>query len=726
MLRIKTKTIVIDILGKMSQILENVSTCKHEECLEIIEECYISTIQMKSCLEKELDEENQIVDLLQLLEIQLRELLYGKNDVTKIKEIGSKLVELKNKMEKLNAKHQIVFFPYKASMWDSLESIWKAACEDNRYEVKVVPIPYFDRDEAGNMTKMHWEGNEFPEYVRITRYDEYDLEESKPEIVFIHNPYDEYNIVTSVHPDYYSSRIKNYTNRLVYVPYFILDDMKLSDKALINQKKHYCLTAAVFNSDYVVVQSEDMRQIYINVLCEATGEHTRKKWTDKILGLGSPKVDKVLGTNKENINIPEEWLKVIKKEDGSWKKIVFYNTSLGFYLHYFHFILDKIENALTMFKSLSDEVALIWRPHPLYLSTIEATHPEQKEKYIRMVETYKAGGWGIYDDTPDMHKALALSDMYYGDGSSVARLYEKTGKPVMTQHVRIKWDEEEKNKSIRLGAFAECGAKCYATATEFNGLFLVEENGGVKFLDLFSEDAAFKKNLFSDAVSFDNKILFVPKSAEHIYIYDTVTEEFDVKEFSMYIEDEEYVELDKFLKGEEDDEYIYLIPKTYPVVVSYQKKTGKIEYLKKDSPTTKIGTAESYVSCIHNTMKKAGFEKIDENFYVDKKTRIKRKVRPLQQVGKKIVCSVEDMYFGDNDRDMLLVDMNNYTIEKLCYEIKNIEECKQSLLNHKKWKDYLYESNVCEVKDVISNMKKESPINVGKNIGQTIYETLCL
>ena len=38
-------------------------------------------------------------------------------------------------------KKEIVFLPYKASMWDSLESIWRAAAEDPGWDAYVIPIP---------------------------------------------------------------------------------------------------------------------------------------------------------------------------------------------------------------------------------------------------------------------------------------------------------------------------------------------------------------------------------------------------------------------------------------------------------------------------------------------------------------------------------------------------------------------------------------------------------
>ena len=51
----------------------------------------------------------------------------------------------------------------------------------------------------------------------------------------------------------------------------------------------------MYNADKVIVQSEDMRQVYIKVLMKESGDCSaaaRKYWENKILGLGSPKYDK--------------------------------------------------------------------------------------------------------------------------------------------------------------------------------------------------------------------------------------------------------------------------------------------------------------------------------------------------------------------------------------------------------------------------------------------------
>lgn len=355
----------------------------------------------------------------------------------KVSALGGQIAQIREALSK-EMKKEAIFLPYKAAMWDSLESVWMSAKDDEEYIARVMPIPYFDRGEKGEFKEMHWEGEMFPSYVPITPYEDYDLAEHQPDMIFIHNPYDNYNRVTSIHPDYYSDKLKNYTEKLVYIPYFVLDDVKPTNAEYIEEKKHYCLTPAVMNADTVIVQSEDWRQIYIDVLTEEMGEHTRAKWERKILGLGSPKSDKMMNTRREDVEVPEDWMNVILKPDGTWKKIIFYNVGLGAFLENHEIMLDKIESVLKTFEENKDDVALLWRPHPLYKQTIESMRPEYGARYDAIVEKYKAEGWGIFDDTPDMNRAVALSDAYFGDHSSVARLYKELGKPIMYQDATIR------------------------------------------------------------------------------------------------------------------------------------------------------------------------------------------------------------------------------------------------------------------------------------------------
>ena len=91
---------------------------------------------------------------------------------------------------------------------------------------------------------------------------------------------------------------------------------------------------------------------------------------------------------------------------------------------------------LNVFKE-RDDVVLLWRPHPLSVTTYQRMRPNLLQAYLQIIEKYKEEGWGIYDDTPDMNRAIAISDAYYGDGGSLVALYQCTGKPIMIQNINV-------------------------------------------------------------------------------------------------------------------------------------------------------------------------------------------------------------------------------------------------------------------------------------------------
>ena len=331
-------------------------------------------------------------------------------------------------------KKEMVFLPYKASMWDSLESVWRAAYEDkDNCLAYVIPIPYCDRNPDGTAKEWHCERDLFPKDVPTLDWQEVDLKTMHPDVIFYHYPYDNCNRVTSQDEAYYSSNLKECADKLIYIPYFVLgepefdyEDPEKADEVLEAEEEwsSYILEPGIFNADYSIVQSEAMKKVYVNVLTRHTNA-SREYWEEHILGLGSPKYDKVSTSKREDFELPEEWKKIIRG-----RKTILYNTCLVAMLKNPRKFLEKIRSVLKTFKE-QDDVALWWRPHPLLRSTFEAMHPEYLADYNDIVNTYRSDGWGVYDDTADMDRSIACTDGYYGDWSSLVKLYEKTGKQIM-------------------------------------------------------------------------------------------------------------------------------------------------------------------------------------------------------------------------------------------------------------------------------------------------------
>lgn len=363
------------------------------------------------------------------------------NTATAYQALTAQMDTVRRKMDKdFPNKKEAIFLPYKASMWDSLESVWRAADEDENCEAYVIPIPYFDKENDGSFSEMHYEGHMYPADVPVTDWQAYSIEDRQPDMIFIHNPYDDYNIVTSVHPDYYSDKLKECTDKLIYIPYFMLAEADPQDQSAVEQVSNFVQCMGVVNADIVVVQSEAMKQIYVNEYLKfakklgLTGKHLDRSFQEqRILGLGSPKVDKVLSTQNEKLDMPQEWLELIQRPDGSRKNVVFYNTGLTAMLNGGEQWLDKVEDTFRYMKEQWSDAVLLWRPHPLMHSTIQSMRPHLWERYRKIEKNYQTEAWGIYDDTTDLDRAIVLSDAYYGDGSSVVQLFEAAGKPAMIQ-----------------------------------------------------------------------------------------------------------------------------------------------------------------------------------------------------------------------------------------------------------------------------------------------------
>lgn len=441
-----------ETIRQMEEAHNEVKRCAEQKNIvqaqEFLSDCQNAAIAIGTLIEDTEGEGHPTVTALeeyceQVYRIHENLAAEGVNTNKIYKSLRQKLIKVENSIRNdIKIRTEIVFMPYKASMWDSLESVWKAADADPNCDAYVIPISYFDKNPDGSFKEEHYEGDQYPDYVPITRYDKFDLKKHMPDVIFIHNAYDDWNLVTSVHPDFYSRNLKKYTEELVYIPYFVLGEIEPDNEQAVEGMKHFCFMPGIINADKVIVQSENMKKIYVREYLKAAkesglmGKHLDREYLEKkFLGTGSPKIDKILNTKKENLEIPEEWLKIIQKPDGSWKKIIFYNTSVGALLQYNERMLRKMEYVFAAFKEKKDEIALLWRPHPLIKATVESMRPQLWGEYNRLVKQYIEEGWGIYDDTADLNRAIEISDAYYGDGSSIVPLYQQTGKPIMMQSV---------------------------------------------------------------------------------------------------------------------------------------------------------------------------------------------------------------------------------------------------------------------------------------------------
>lgn len=444
---------------------------------------------------------------------------------------------------------EALFLPYKASMWDSLESIWAAADADPQCDAYVVPIPYYEKNPDGSFGTYHYEGNDFPDYVPVIDYERYLLEERKPDVIYIHNPYDNYNYVTSVDSRFYSGELKKHTNCLVYIPYYSTAGGMSEGQAFL---------PSYLNVDYIVIQSPGFRCYFDEQIPD-----------EKFLPFGSPKFDRIIAKCQNPPEPPTEWK---RKMEG--RKVYFYNTSIGGMLGDTEAFLKKMQYVFNTFKGRYD-TCLLWRPHPLLESTFDSMRAEYKPVYEKLKRYYIEDNIGIYDTSPDMTDSIAWSDAYVGDSaSSLTSLFGIVGKPlfILNNHLHSEPKEDSWRGEIIPGTMFNYFEQYRFSITQGNKLYISEPyKFDYKYFCDLSEDTY--GGYYSTVFEIDGVRYVCPQNAEDILI---LGEKGIAKR--ILLEKKLGSQGGAFCSARKYEKYLLLIPFKYPALVRYNTENGDIAY----------------------------------------------------------------------------------------------------------------------------------------------------
>lgn len=524
-----------------------------EDVLHIFADCQEGAMKLGELIEKEEGENCATIAIIE----EYCEFLYQCFDALQKdphqtnakmnKVLHKQLIRIENSIKNdIQIRLEIVFLPYKASMWDSLESIWIAADKDPNCDAYVVPIPYYDRNPDGSFASYHYEGDSFPKDVPITHYLSYDLKENKPDIIYIHNPYDGGNYVTSIDPQYYSEELKKYTDLLVYVPYYVAGGG-------MNDTQTKCL--AYDHVDYIILQSKEYEAYFAKYLPRY-----------KLLPLGSPKFDRVIRLSQNPPKVSEEWSKQM-----SGKTVYFYNTSIGGMLKDTPQFLKKMRYVFDCFAN-SEDSCLLWRPHPLLESTFASMRKKFYLEYLALKNMFIQQKLGIYDDTADIEYSIAHTDVYIGDSSSsVVPLFGIAGKPIFVLDNKITMPDKDAWKDTMITGFYADNQMWLVTKTD-RLYHKTLKDGCYHYVCDLSADKT--HNNYQKAIEMKDKVYICPKRGQDILVLSQ-----DQKVIKQ-------IQLNPLLQtgvafriSIQIDQYLYLLPNRYPAIVRYDTETEMIDYI---------------------------------------------------------------------------------------------------------------------------------------------------
>lgn len=425
-------------------------------------------------------------------------------DLVKFKEMTDSINGLCTFIRQIPHILEVAFYPYQAAMWDSLESVYTAFSKRKDCHCTVVPIPYSEYQKKDDTWHPCYDGHRMPFMIPITSYKEYDVAVHQPDIAFIHNPYDELNFVTRVDEMFYSHNLKKYVGTLIYIPYYATSGESTTDLISDTSAHHYV--------DAFIVQTDEIKKSY-----EKMPYYTR------IAPLGSPKFDKIVQYCRDGGHIPLDWKPILEG-----KKTLMLNTTIAPFLKFNEHVLDKL---LYIFQTIEqrDDVALIWRPHPLLESTIHSMRPEMQRRYEEVTRYFIEHKIGVLDKTPDITNTVALCDGYIGDyAGSVPILFSIAEKPIfILNYFALKEPTEIEKRAVLLWNIVKGDDTFFALAKQHGGLFQISSDmKTISYLGNDAEDDAWRQT-YATMIQKDNKLYIAPMHGKYLSIYDPETNAFE-------------------------------------------------------------------------------------------------------------------------------------------------------------------------------------------------------
>jgi hypothetical protein len=195
---------------------------------------------------------------------------------------------------------------------------------------------------------------------------------------------------------------------------------------------------------------------------------------------------------------------------------------------------------------------------------------ENKEKVNSKIQDI---GVFVFDDTADLHRAIAMSDAYYGDRSSVMDLYKASGKPLMFQKVGMATSISQE-PMICPEIIFENEDYMWLCETAFASLYLYNKAKKIIEKTFFFDKSQEKQGyLFHRSVEVNNKIYFSPFASKHIGVFDLKSNRFSFIPF-----DDSFTGL-AFISAFVYGYNVYFTPRNYPGFMKLNTLTLEVSFI---------------------------------------------------------------------------------------------------------------------------------------------------
>ena len=338
-----------------------------------------------------------------------------------------------------NGRDRVIFFTWKAQYWDSFEPYYLSEVEAGN-EVFVIPMPYIRLTEARRHTGEYLETEGFPSYVELTSFNDFNYSDGRINRMYIQFPYDDANGASLTRPFFNTESLRKYTDELIYIPWFELDEYGTDDVRAMYMMKFFARIPGMVTVDKVYLSENQawLKDIYVYDLVDWAGEDTRQIWEEKI--------QVVSFVNDEQSNASEKGLIDSVESDKQQQKTLFYYIGTGQILADAEQMIEKLKKNYDVFEESQGKIKVKLFIECGLKESLARLEPKHIRDFNEVCDKYRKSGWCevIDADVPVdvnnremMDNLINGADAFYGDGGVIMHMFSRAKKPVMMQNVAI-------------------------------------------------------------------------------------------------------------------------------------------------------------------------------------------------------------------------------------------------------------------------------------------------
>lgn len=305
----------------------------------------------------------------------------------------------------------------------------KIASADNNTIIKIMPISRREYDLATGNYNLKTDFDEYPDNLPYVSDDDMDLRLIHPDEIIYNYPYDGINLVASADEKYYSKALCECTDKLTFITPFPIKSVSLQDERSAKNIHTLINTPLTAVCDEIILNSEDLREMYKKVL----RENESKEIADAIISKLS--VYDYLSQNGTDNST------TAGKNSHGKSKVLLYYIGINSFLSAGEDMLKKLDSFVQTIL-INKGITVIYTEQIHLRELLKSQDEGLYNKYIKFCSelTENHGDFFSIHSPESLEEAQILSarsDAFYGEACCLVAIFSGAKKPVMIHNPKI-------------------------------------------------------------------------------------------------------------------------------------------------------------------------------------------------------------------------------------------------------------------------------------------------